>query len=657
MVTQSDDGKAQALKERWVKRISREIKAHEPWRKQAKKAEQAYRDEMDSTGGEPAKKALFPIWWSTVQITHAAIYAKSPKPDVRKRYASGGKSDDNIAQAIERALSFTIDTTSFDDNGHMVVDDYLVAGCGVPKVEMETESEMRPVMDPTTQQPIIGEDGQPVMEKAIKRQTLRMRHFHWSMFGWEPGKSWESCDWVRFRHELTAEEIKERWGVTLDMIGENEPVSLGTAKPYKETIAVDEVWDRKKRQRLFITEDHEEPLDVEDDPLRLEGFYPCPKPIFTNLATDKLVPKPDYMFVEEQCASINRLSERIKMLTRQIKDVGFYDAALTELATLSTSPDGTRVPIKGLMERLQSSTKADFEQVMAVQDNSTRVVVLRELMLQRDSEKAIVFETLGISDIIRGATEASETAEAQKLKSQWGNVRIGPKMRAIAGLFRDVFRLFAEIIAEHFDPAQINRMAGMQLTPEELTTLKDDLSRGYAIDVETDSTIAADDAAERQQRLEMVKAMTDYLNVYLPLVQQGVLPADMAKQTLLFVLASFKYGRQLEDAIQQMPDSAAQLKQLHDQLAQCQQQLEQSQQQAQQMQQALGRVDQSKQMAEQGQLQIDAQAEQREASATQSENTLRQAQTVKTYAEAGKATAEAMAPKPEPGYYASRDRL
>lgn len=611
MVTQADP-KAQALKEKWCKRVSREIKAHKAWRDQAKRSEQAYRDDDDPDvqgDGSTVKKNLFPIWWSTVQITHAAIYAKSPKPDVRKRYSSNGKSDDNIAQAIERALGFTIDTTSFDANGHLVVDDYLVGACGVAKVELETQVGEAPVIDPMTQQPIIGDDGKPLMQKIIKRQSVKLRHFHWSMFGWEPGKDWESCDWIRFRHELTPEEIEDRWGVELDMASEGEPKGTLTPKAnqYKATLNVDEIWDRKTRRQLFVCEEHNEPLEVVDDPLRLEAFYPCPKPIFTNLRTDRLVPKPDYMFIQTQCASINRLTQRIELLTKQIKDVGFYDASLSELASLATANDGDRIPVKNLMERLNKSTKGDFDQVMAVQDNSTRVIVLRELMQQREAEKAVVFETLGISDIIRGATEASETAEAQKLKSQWGNVRIGPKMRDIAGFFRDVFRLFAEIIAEHFEPDQINRMAGMELTPEEIGTMKDDLSRSYAIDVETDSTIAADDAAERAQRLEMVKAMTDYLGVYLPLAQQNLIPAEMVKQTLLFVLASFKYGRQLEDSITQMPDSVAQLQKLAGELQQCQQQLQQSQEQGQQMQAELAKADQAKQARDDALAQADVQ--------------------------------------------------
>jgi hypothetical protein len=644
---------SEAVQARWVKRVQREIRTHKDWRDQAQKAEDAFRDEIaNQATNDNRKKGLFPIWWSTVQITHAAIYAKSPKPDVRKRNVdhdkaadpeqqaakdAQSKSDDKIAKAIERALSFTIDTTGFDDHGHRVVDDFLVGACGVGRVRLATETGEAPVIDPNTQEPILGEDGQPLMQKVIKRQTLHLEHFHWSKFGWEPNKDWESCDWVRFEHDLTVDEIEERWKVDMEQggtSGEPKGSAVGPKKQYKETLKVQEIWDRKKRRRLFICEDHPVPLEDEEDPLHLADFYPCPRPVFLNLATDKLIPKPDYMFIQSQCGNINRMTGRIQALTKQIKDVGFYDASLLELAQLESSRDGTKIPIKNLLERLNKQGKADFDQVVATQDNTGRAAVLQVLIAQRDIEKNIIFETLGIADIIRGATVASETAEAQKIKSQWGNVRLGPKIKGLALFFRDVFRIMSEIIAEHFEPEQLMRMSGVELTPEELATLKDDLTRTYAIDVETDSTIAADDAEERGQRLEMVKVLTEYLNILMPQAAQNLIPADFVKQTLLFVLASFKYGRQLEDAIQSMPDDVAQLQQLQQQLQQCQQQLEQAGQQTQQLQGELQKVDQVKMQTAQAESAREDQRVQIEGATAEADNKVKEAQAAKYWSEA-----------------------
>ena len=624
MVDDKDDDVK--LGDRWVKRISRETTTHKPYRDQAKRAEQSYRDERDDN-----LKSEFPIWWSTVEITKAAIFANPPKPDVRKRYNDQSKTEDRLAQSIERSLSFTEDTTYFYDNGQLAVGDFVVAGCGEAKVELDTETQDAPIIDPLTQQPIIGEDGEPMMQKVIVKQSVRLRHFHWSKFGWEPGKDWDSCGWVYFTHDMTADEIEDQFKIEEDKIALICGNQKDATKRYQTTYPVHEVWDKKTKKQLFVCQGLDDPLEENDDPLKLAGFFPCPKPMMTNVKSESYIPKPDYCFIEKQCNNINRMSARITSLTQNIKDVGFYDAQLGELSQLATAPDGTLVPIKNLMERLNKSGKTDFDSVMAMQDNSTKVAVLRELIAQRDIEKNNVFETVGIADIVRGASQASETAAAQTIKAQWANVRIGPKIKAIAMFFREVFRLEAEVIAEHFTLDQLNRMSGMELTPEEHAALKNDLSRQYAIDVETDSTLAADDAEERGQRLEMVKAMTDYLNVYLPLAQQNLIPAEMVKQTMLFVIRSFKYGRQLEESMQNLPDNVQQLQKLQQQLQQCQQQLEQATQQNQQMQQELGKVNQQENMRKDAEVQSKVQ---NDSVKTQADAQLKEAQTVKTMKEA-----------------------
>jgi hypothetical protein len=589
---------AQSRKERWIRRIERERKAHEAWRKRAKRAEGAYRDDEESRQAGQ-KPNLFPIFWATVQITVGAIFANAPKPDVRRRWTgSDAPGDDQLAQAIERGLSFTVDTTGFEDHARLAVVDYSVGACGIAKIELRTDTIEAPVIDPITKQPMAGDDGEPLTQKLIQRQSVHLRHFHWSKFGWEPGKDWEHVDWEYFVHDMTADEIEDRWDVELQGASDEPKASGAGAKKYQQTLEVYEIWNRAKREVLFVCKEYPEPLEVTEDPLRLVDFYPNPRPLLCNVSTKELVPKPDYIEVESQCNNINVLTGRIQSLTKQIKDVGFYDSQLGELAKLKDAPDGTRVPIKNLLERLDKASKADFDQVLATQDNTGRVMVLQQLLQQREAEKGVIYETLGISDIVRGATIATETAEAQKLKSQWANVRIGPKMKAIAVFFRDVFRIMAEIIAEHFDQAQLERMTGTKLGPEQIAKLRDDLARAYAVDVETDSTLAVDDAEERQQRLEVVKAMTDYLGVYLPLAQQNLIPASTVKQTLLFVIRSFKYGRELEEEIRQMPDTVSQLQQLAGQLQQCQQQLEQASAQVQQLSSDLQQAEQAKADAE-----------------------------------------------------------
>jgi hypothetical protein len=84
-------------------------------------------------------------------------------------------------------------------------------------------------------------------------------------------------------------------------------------------------------------------------------------------------------------------------------------------------------------------------------------------MEQADAKKAQIYEVIGISDIMRGATKAQETLGAQKIKDQWGSVRTGPRQQEVQRYARDLIRIHAEIMAEHFSAQTLAQMSGIEL--------------------------------------------------------------------------------------------------------------------------------------------------------------------------------------------------
>src|SRR3546814_1633912 len=55
------------------------------------------------------------------------------------------------------------------------------------------------------------------------------------------------------------------------------------------------------------------------------------------------------------------------------------------------------------------------------------------------------YQLSGISDIMRGATEAQETLGAQQLKSQYGSVRVREKSAELQRVAADAVKIAAEI--------------------------------------------------------------------------------------------------------------------------------------------------------------------------------------------------------------------
>jgi chromosome segregation ATPase len=137
--------------------------------------------------------------------------------------------------------------------------------------------------------------------------------------------------------------------------------------------------------------------------------------------------------------------------------------------------------------------------------------------------------------------------------------------------------------------------------------MSSDFLRTYAVDVETDSTIAQDDTLEREQRNETSETVSGMLQQLVPAIQAGQMPADLVKSLMLFTVRTTKYGREFEDAINQLPDNQAQLGQLQQQTQQAQQQAADLQKQLQDAQGQLAKANQGKEQRENFTAQVDAQ--------------------------------------------------
>lgn len=591
-----------AIVERWLGRLRREKKAHKKFRDAARKSVRAYQlegCEDDTPEDEKDGLPVEPIWWSNTKITASAIFSRQPKPDVRRRITDR-RADKNIALAIERALSYQMDVTAFDDHSNRAVVEFLVAGLGQTRVYLDEEREDVPMVNPVTMQPVLDDDGRPVMGSRVVGQKTPIEYVPWDLFAWEPCKDWEDCQWVDFKKWMSVEAIESEYRVHVDERDKNPPGQSGRetnsddrdgSKPgggYGALHLVHRIWDKRKREVLTIcstfSDQSRRLLRVEKDPYGLKGFFPCPRPMMMNLRSGKMLPKPEYSYIRGKCEQIDRLALRIAALIEQVKDVGFFDAEFAQELTdlMSVQADGARVPVVNLIERFKGPT---LNNVIITEEIRSKVEVIVQLVQERERAKQSLFELTGIADIIRGATKASETATAQQLKAQWANVRLTDKMREVSIHFRNVFRIQAELISEHFEPAQITAQTGIDITPEMHQVMKSDLGRCYAIDIESDSTIAQDEQAEREDRTNFIVAVTDYMAKIMPMTQQGIIPNDLANAMLLFYVGSFKHGRILEEQIEQLPDSQAQLQQMQQQIQQATQAQQQAQAQIQQAQQ------------------------------------------------------------------------
>jgi hypothetical protein len=566
---ENDNSKGRSLQRHWLSRITKEEKAHKDIRDKMRRIYRVWKDDL---GKED--QLFVPLWWSVVQVQHTGVYSSQPIPDIRPRNETQNPAFKTAARVLERGIAYCVDDQSFDDNVHRAVDEYLALGLGVVRCKVDSV-----IVNEWTGE--VNLAGVRMMADKIQDQTLRWEFVPYDRFGWEPCQNWKHCDFIYFRHPMDQAACRQRFGRRIR--GSKKDMERhGHEKDWqKGTVDVYEIWDRKHKKVLFFAKGESEPIEVIDDPLGLVNFYPCPLPMMTNPQSHSMEPQPDYDFIEPYDTEINRLQERRMSLLEQIKAVSMHDASMPELAELFELEDGESKPVDKLLARLGEG--GTLENLMMFPALAEKMEVLSKITEQIQFVKSQVDEILGIADIVRGTTQAAETATAQEIKGRWVGLRLTQKRDLVQYTVREMFRIMGQLLCSIFTDENLARMTQMEIPQESLMVLRDDLIMQFAIDIESESTIAKDEFRERATRQEMMESVGAYASSVLPMVQQGYLPAGVSSAILQAALQPYtKYSRSLDEELTTLQTTEQQLQQLTQQLQQEQQTHQQTQLQLQQ---------------------------------------------------------------------------
>ena len=538
----------------WLKRIEYENESHKKFRKRAREVNEIFRNDMPGND-----KLHVPLYWTVVNVQHAGVYSNQPSPDVRPSNENMVEEYAQVAMLLDRGCRAIVDGNGFDFNAHRAVDDYLAISLGVMRAKIDTE----------------------MVDEAITSQVIRWEYVPASRFIWEPCCNESQMGWAGVKHAMTPRYIRKRFGRDVKAT-QTDVKKKKKGHGYSDNLLdVYEIWDKEKRMVLFIAEGETEPLEVIEDPFELSNFYPFVV-MWGNLAADELVPVPDYDFLEPYDTELNRLQKRRMEILEQIRAAGAFDSSFDELKAMLEQGDGEYRGIKGLAQRLKAMGGVDSAIYhLPLKEKS---VVLQQLTEQITFVKAQVDDIMGISDIVRGVTTASESATAQEIKGRWVGVRLSRKREVVQYAMRDVMRINAQLLANVITPEALLKMTQIPITQQMFQLLQDKTATHFAIDVETESTVAKDEFEERRVHQEMLNGVGQYATAIAPTVQQGLMPADVSSAVLRAALTPYaKYDKNLATALMALPNTQQQLQGLQQQNGQMMQQLQQSQMQLQQV--------------------------------------------------------------------------
>jgi hypothetical protein len=222
----------------WNDQIRRARGFEETWRNRCYEIIDRYRDDNPDRMMRDTRMNIF---YSNVDTLKSALYFKTPRPKVRRRFRDNDPVGRTVATVLERGLQYQLDVYNFDMAVRRAIEDYLIVGRGVLRVTYEpVVVEGDPEMIPVRQQPItgIGEvapgqigdvqigsafvdaegnqvDAGMVMQgpmgpyvlgepvEYVGEQSIRCEYVHWEDFVMSPARGWPDVTWIGFRHLMT----------------------------------------------------------------------------------------------------------------------------------------------------------------------------------------------------------------------------------------------------------------------------------------------------------------------------------------------------------------------------------------------------------------------------------------------------------------------
>lgn len=379
-----------------------------------------------------------------------------------------------------------------------------------------------------------------------------------------------------------------------------------------DTVPVWEVWDRTEGRVLWWTKAYTAGLlDQEDDTLLLEGFFPCPRLLVATTKGQALTPRPDIRYYERRAREVDDASAKVRSILDALSVSGLFPGNMVPEIKQLLDGKNRMIPIADWIGLID---KGGTQQIVQWLPIEPMVTAIQALLQMREAAKAAMFEASGVSDVMRAQGDPNETATAQQMKGRYAGLRLSERQRRMAIFCRDTIRLMLEVALEHFDTATIAEVCSLELplteaerqsaiqaqamaqaahaqamqtyelmgqaveagllagplppppeapaeeripgTSWELVhgRLRSDFARRITVAIETQSTVLADEQADKEARIEFLGAFATFVRELAPLAGSGQFDFKTVKELLLFGVRGFPKSRTLEGLIASLPD-------------------------------------------------------------------------------------------------------
>lgn len=520
--------------DKWLKKISKAEKNYKEYHELIKKIREYYKNEKDNKHN---------IFWSSIETLKPFLYFKQPKPYVERKEKTSDAIASTACKIVEKALEWDLSQFDFDGVIKYVRNDFLLSGMGL------CYEKYTPTFKKILQEVAVEKDGVLAVEQvqadildSEKVETLYIDPEDFIADSEKVG-IWEDCTWVARRIHMTREDVVKQFGdkVKQFLIIDDEE------DPKKDT-KVYQVWDKTDRRILYVSEDCPEFLRVDEDILKVDGFFPFPKPIFATTTNDSLIPVPDYSQIESMLKELDGITSRMSKIMQALKISGAYDNSFPELKNI-LNKDITLVSLSDFKKLRESGGISGVIDFMPIEQYVASLQVLAE---RRQDLTQQIYEITGVSDIMRGNSDPNETATAVTKKTNFGTLRNQDRQNDMQRFITDLLKIKAEMICEQFSPetlAGFVKNEDPNLVMQAIELLKTDKMRDMVLGIETDTSF--NQSEDMQKISDAITLIHTMITNAFQVVSAQPLLLPLYRQMIETVVVTLPNARQYEPIIEQ----------------------------------------------------------------------------------------------------------
>lgn len=571
--------------QRWLREIDLVLNsdAHRIFERAGERIVKTYKNTTSYVGygnqTVDSDRVMYNVLWANVQILYPLLFARMPEPVVERWYKDSDPIGRQAAEIAECCTGFQLKTQQdrFMYAVGSAVRDMLLPGRGNIWIRFDCEWEEALDADGN---PFLDAKGEAIKKAKPNSEKVVIDPLMWQDYIECMSRNQYEVRWRGKRAYMNRKELMDRFGEAgkqckLQNFKEqaDRRKKLDDDEQFLMQAEVWEIEDYGSKKKYWISRGYKKaPLDVQDNPLNISDFFSCPIPLLATTTSDSTYPTPDYVIYERLASEVDWALKRRSSIFETIRVVGATSAAYNkDIKEMLKLADGQLWPINNWAKLVEDKGFAGiidwmpFDQAVAALGPMTEYI--QDLLQKIDA-------VTGVPDFAHGVTDPNETVASVQKRAQFTQPKIVVRQQDVQRFCREIVRKTAEIIFEPglFSDETIALMYGLaqrpiedqQTFPQALALLRDDRMRTFRVDIETDSTIASDEADNQARWAQYMQSITGIFSNVEAVQQFRPELMNPMLESALGAIRALRTGRNVEGAwekaIKDIEDADAQAK-------------------------------------------------------------------------------------------------